>query len=143
MTAFTNLSIADGAATPVTRTFNKVKLGDGNDANSMMATWEDRESGFQVGFNTISQMQRFPSKNLRSTKVQVKITAPIMEVVATSTVSGIAPAPTVAYKPLATIECVLPERSSKEARDNLYAFLKGFMLSNEFKNAVTLLDPIN
>lgn len=142
MTSFANISIPDGAATPVTRTFSKVKIGDGNDANSTMAMWEDRSPGFQVGFNKITQAMRWPSKNLRSTKISVKITAPVMEVLSNSTVSGITPAPTVSYAPMATVEVVCPERASSLSRADIYAYLKGYVNSNEFKNAVLNLDPV-
>jgi len=143
MTTFADLAIADGQATPVTQTFKKVKSGDGIDPNSTIAIWEDRSPGYQVGFRKISQMMRWPSKNLRSTRILAKITAPVMETVSNSTVSGIAPAPTVSYTPLCNIEVVLPERSGPAARADLYAFLKNYVQTNEFKNAVLNLDPVN
>lgn len=145
MTAFANVVLYDGQITPVAHTFSKKKVGDGSDANSILAMWEDRVSGVQVGFTKISQQLRFPGTTKgasRSTKVSVKIAAPIMEVVSNSTVSGIAPAPTIAYQNLATIEVVLPERSSLASRADIYAFLKNFVNTNEFKNAVVDLDPV-
>ncbi len=143
MTAFVDFTMPDGAATPVTRTFKKLSRGDGNDSNSSLAVWEDRLSGIKVGFNTVSQLVRFPNKNVRSTKVSVRITAPILENVSNSTVSGIAPAPTVSYKPLATIEVVLPERSTPASRADLLAYITGFVARTEFREAILNLDPVN
>jgi hypothetical protein len=145
MTAFANLVLADGQPTPVNHTFAKKKIGDGSDANTILALWEDRVSGVAVGFPKISQQTRFPGTTKgapRSTKVSVKVTAPIMEVVSNSTVSGIAPAPTVAYANSANIEMTMPERSSIESRKDFYAFVKNYVNSNEFKNAVIDLDPV-
>jgi hypothetical protein len=146
MTAFADVVIGDGQATPVNHTFSKKKTGDGNDANSTLTMWEDRVSGFAVGFNKISQMMRFPGTTKgasRSTKVSVKINVPVMEVVSTSTYSGIAPAPTVAYSNLANLEVVLPERSSVASRADIYAFLKNYIAKDEFKLAVINLDTVS
>lgn len=143
MTAFANIVLPDGLGVPVNHTFSKVKLGDGPSADIQIASWEDRVSGFSVGFNKITQSQRFPGKNVKSTKISVKITAPVMEVVSNSTVSGIPPAPTVSYTPLCTIDVVLPERSSLASRADLYAFIAAYVATNEFKNAVKLLEPVN
>lgn len=145
MTAFANIVLADGLGTPVNHTFEKKKIGDGSDANTTLALWEDRVTGIAVGFNKISQQLRFPGTAKgasRSTKVSVKIVVPIMEVVSNSTVSGIAPAPTVAYQNLATIEVVLPERSSAASRADVYAFLKNYVAKDEFRLAVLNLDPV-
>lgn len=145
MTAFAALVLADGQATPVNHTFDKKKVGDGSDSNSILAMWEDRVSGVQLGFNKISQMLRFPGTTKgasRSTKVSVKIQVPVMEVVSNSTVSGIAPAPTIAYQNLVSIEVVLPERSSLASRADTYAFLKNYVLKDEFKLAILNLDPV-
>jgi hypothetical protein len=145
MTAFANLAFNDGQATPVSHTFSKRKVGDGDDVNTTVAMWEDRSSGIAVGFNKISQFMRFPGTTKgapRSTKVSVKIQTPVLENVSNSTVTGIAPAPTVAYANLGTIEVVLPERSSSASRADHYAYIKGFVLSDEFKNAVIGLDPV-
>lgn len=145
MTTFANLVLADGLATPVNHTFSMKKIGDGNDSNSILAVWEDRVTGTAVGFSKISQMLRFPGTTKgasRSTKVTVKVNVPVMEVVTNSTTSGIAPAPTVAYQVLATLEVVLPERSSAASRADIYAYLKNYVLTNEFKNAVLFLDPV-
>lgn len=145
MTTFANLAINNGAATPVSKTFSKVKTGDGNSVDSVMAKWEQRDSGIRLGFETITQMMRFPGTGKgasRSTKVSVKITTPVMEVVSNSTVSGIAPAPTVAYRNLATIEVVLPERSTIDSRKDLYAFLVGYLAKPEFKDAIVNQDPV-
>jgi len=145
MTAFANIVLADGLTTPVNHTFAKKKIGDGADANTILAIWEDRVTGVAVGFPKISQQTRFPGTTKgasRTTKTSVKIQLPILEVVSNSTVTGIAPAPTVAYFNLGTIEMVCSERSTIESRKDLYAYFKNYVNSNEFKNAVIDLDPV-
>lgn len=130
------LTVNDGQATPVAHTFSVQKAGNQPSANTTLSAWEDRSSGYVVGYNRISIMGRFPDKHNRSTKTVIKITAPVMETVSNNTVSGIAPAPTVSYTPLATIEFVCPERSSLASRKDLLAYVRNFLGNAVVSNAV-------
>jgi hypothetical protein len=47
-----------------------------------------------------------------------------LEVTSPSTSSGIQPAPTVAYTPIATLEFVMPDRASQQERKDLLAMLR-------------------
>lgn len=136
MAAVGNLTINDGQATPVAHTFNPRRVGDGNTTNSMMAEYEDRVGGIVVGFPRISIMMRYPDKNLRSTKVSIKVTRPVLETVSNSTVSGIAPAPTLSYNPLFTAEFILPERSQLADRKDILAYARNFLANAVVTSAV-------
>lgn len=145
MTLFANITMNNGATPVVAQTFSVKKQGDGSDANSSIAWWENRALGVAVGFPRISQMMRFPGTakgSSKSTKVTVKIAVPVMEVVSNSTMSGIAPAPTVAYTCLATLDVTLPERSSEAVRRDLMAYLAAYVATLEFRNAVNILEPV-
>lgn len=130
------IAVGDGQATPVAHTFSVQKAGNQPSANTTLSAWEDRSCGYSVGYNRISMMGRYPDKQNRSTKVVIKVTAPVLETVSNSTVSGIAPAPTVAYTPLATIEFVCPERSSLAARKDLLAYVRNFLADAVVQSAV-------
>jgi len=130
------LTVNDGAATPVAHTFAVQKAGNQPTPNTTLSAWEDRTSGFVVGYNRISILGRYPDKNNRSTKVSIKISAPILETVSNNTVSGIAPAPTVAYTPMAMIEFICPERSSLQSRKDLLAFVRNTLTQAFVTSAV-------
>lgn len=113
-----NVSLTDGAATPVTRVFNPV-----NKINDNTFKWVNRAGGIPIGFDRLTIMQR-PGDGKGATKVAIRLVTPILEVTSPSTSTGIQPAPTVAYEPLANIEFVLPDRSSKQNRKDLLAMIR-------------------
>lgn len=119
MTAIAALTLADGAATPVNHTFSPVNI----DSNGI-AKWADRSTGIPIGFPALTFMLKNPSKGSKSYKVSAKVVLPVLEVTSPSTMTGIQPAPTLAYNLLATIEFVLPERSTLQQRKDLLAYVK-------------------
>lgn len=129
MAAIANIVINDGQATPVAHTFAPAKT------QADYALFEDRSSGVYIGFNklTISlKRPTGPSKVAsRNLKLSIKIETPKLEAVSNSTVTGIAPAPTVSYRPVAELIVTLPERCSLQDRKDLQAFMKN-VLSNPF-----------
>lgn len=140
MAAVAPLTVSDGQLTPVVHTFAPRRLGDGNANNSMMVEYEDRVGGVVVGFPKISIMMRYPDKNLRSTKVTIKVTRPVLETVSNSTVSGIAPAPTLSYVPLFSGEFVLPERSALADRRDILAYVRNLLANVVVTDAVHNLE---
>jgi len=66
----------------------------------------------------------------RNIKLDIAIETPKLENVTNSTISGIAPAPTISYRPMAKVEVTFPDRCSLQDRKDLQAFLK-----NAFSNA--------
>lgn len=141
MGAIANIVLNDAAATPVAHTFNPSRQGLQTDGLSV-AEWEDRAAngGIPVGYFKISAKLRRPTKQLKTYRVSVKVETPVMEVVSNSTVSGIAPAPTVAYNPLFQGDFVLPERSSLQSRKDLRKMVKELFESAAFVAAVENLD---
>lgn len=126
MSAIANLVLNDGAATPVAHTFSPVNI----DALGI-AKWADRVDGIAIGYPTVSLLMRQPNKVTRNYKLSLKVICPTLEVTSPSTGTGIQPAPTKAYDTFATVEIVLPERSTKQQRKDMLAFLK-----NSLANAV-------
>jgi hypothetical protein len=129
MSAIANIVINDGQATPVARTFAPAKT------QADMAVLEDRAAGSYIGYNKLTFELTRPkgesSSATRNLKLRIKIETPKLEVVSNSSVSGIAPAPTVSYRPFVELNCVFPERCSLQDRKDLQAFIKN-ALSNAF-----------
>lgn len=128
MPAIANVVLADGQGTPVNHTFAPAKT----QADS--ALLEDRAAGIYVGFNKLSLTLVRPNgaaNGSRNLKLSMKIETPKLEVVSNNTVTGIAPAPTVSYRPTAELIFTFPERCSLQDRKDLQAYVKNW-LSHSF-----------
>lgn len=117
----TNIVLADAQATPVNHTFVPI----GRDKNAVY-WFEDQSAANAIGNWKISvEMTRPPvptaqqNSNGRSIRAKVGLHEPILETVSNSTVSGIAPAPTISYIPRVFTEFVLPERATLQNRKDL------------------------
>jgi hypothetical protein len=132
-----NIVINDGQATPVAHTFNPVNI----DAAGV-ARWADRVNGIAVGFPLMSLSLRNPTQGSRSYKMTLKISVPTLEVTAPQSGSGFVPAPTKAYDVLATVDIVMPERSTKLERQNVLAFLKNGLANAVVTNAVENFETV-
>lgn len=129
MASIANIVINDGAGTPVAHTFTPAK------AEADFALLEDRAAGIYIGYNkltfSLSRPKGPAQAATRNLKLSIKIETPKMEVVSNGTVSGIAPAPTVSYRPVVELTSTFPERCSLQDRKDLQAFIKN-ALSNAF-----------
>lgn len=119
--AAVNIVLADAQATPVNHTFVPIGL----DANGVF-WFEDQSQASPVGFWRISYQITRPPVNTaakqaadRAYRVKIGLHEPILEVTTNSTVSGIAPAPTISYVDRVFTEYVLAERSSSQNRKDL------------------------
>lgn len=137
-----NIVINDGLATPVAHTFAYVPY-DGN-----IAGYEDRVSGIPIGYNRVTISFRRPKANTSAASVAsrnyraiIKIDTPKLENVTNSTVSGVAPAPTLSYRPMCTLEWVLPERSQLQDRKDILAFVKNLLANAQITNLIHDFDP--
>lgn len=121
MPSFSSLTINDGQATPVAHTFAPGTLV------GTEAKYIDRSTGITVGFPMITANVSLPSKQSKMTKVRLKVVAPVLEVVNSSTYSGITPAPTRAYDMTFDGTFFLPERSSLAQRKDILAYAKNLL----------------
>lgn len=118
MTAFADITINDGKATPVAHTF-KVKLND-----NMVSLWEDRVNGVPLGYALV----RLTTKDTASVrKINVAITVPTLEAVSGANPAGFTPAPRVAYTHRFNGEFIMPQRGSTAERVDLLAYAKNFL----------------
>lgn len=117
-----NIVVADATTpTPVNHTY----VWDGQDPDGV-SLWTDRSSGVPLGYWTITAKLMRPARRkgtaesaVGNYRYRVVISQPVMENVTNGTVSGIAPAPTISYKPMFDGVYVLPERSTDVARAHL------------------------
>ena len=124
MTAFANITINDGQATPVAHTFSPRKIGaDG------VAKWQDLSGGIAVGFPTLTAQIREPIRGSKvpTYRVTIRLQVPTLETISNSTVSGILPAPTKAYDTGAELVFLLPERGTTAQRKDVVAYAKNIL----------------
>lgn len=129
MSAIANIVINDGQGTPVAHTFAPAKT------QADWALLEDRTAGIYIGYNKLTFNLLRPSGDSkaasRNLKLSIKIETPKLENVTNSTISGIAPAPTISYRPTVELICTFPERCALQDRKDLQAYIKN-VLSNSF-----------
>jgi len=116
-----NIVLADALATPVNHTFVPI----GRDKNGVF-WFEDQSASNAIGNWRISIESVRPSVPAaqqnsvgRTYRVKIGLHEPILETVSNSTVSGIAPAPTVGYVSRSFQEFVMPERATLQNRKDL------------------------
>lgn len=116
-----NIVLADAQATPVNHTFVPI----GPDKQGVF-WFEDQSATNAIGNWRISYEIKRPgaasdgqSSKDRSYRVRIGLHEPILENVTNSTVSGVAPAPTVAYTPRTFREYIMPERAVLQNRKDL------------------------
>lgn len=129
MSAIANIVINDGQSTPVAHTFAPAKT------QADWALLEDRSAGIYIGYNKLTFALQRPSGDSRSAsrnlKLSIKIETPKLENVTNNTISGIAPAPTISYRPVVEMLVTFPERCNLQDRKDLQAYIKN-VLANSF-----------
>ena len=133
-----NVTINDGAATPAAHTFAPVGI------QGIVASYADRSGGIPVGYPTLDVSLRSPSGQSREKMylATVRIKTPILDVTSPSTATGIQPAPSVGYTPIAELKFWLPERSTLQNRKDLRAFAKNIMADAVVTAVVETLENV-
>lgn len=140
MSAIANIVLNDAETTPVAHTFNPSRQG--LVGNSMVADFEDRaaNTGIPVGFYKVHLDFSRPSKERKSYRIGLKLSTPVLENTTNSTVSGIAPAPTISYTPMVDCTVVIPDRSSLQNRKNLRKMFYELLNNSQVVAAIENLD---
>lgn len=133
MAAIANLVLVDSVAANRTFTPLSVKAGE-------LDSWQETATGIRVGFPIATIGARAPGKQSQTSKVQIKLVIPTLEVTAGSTGSGYQAAPKVAYNCIANVELVMHERSTLLERRNLLAMIKSFVGNAVVTTAVETFD---
>lgn len=117
----TNIVIADANTTPVSHTFIPIGLNaDGE------FVWMDQSQSNPLGYWRVRLSIKRPpparagqSSSGRSYRVRIELEEPILATLSNSTVSGVLPAPTLAYTPRSIQEYILPEEGTVLDRQNI------------------------
>lgn len=130
--ALANIVLVDTQATPVTHTFVPV----GPDENGVL-TWQDQSAASPLGYWSIKLDLKIPSlpqagtvsqATQRVIRPRIELHMPVLENVTNSTVSGIAPAPTVSYVcRVRNGEFIIPERATLQNRKDLRKLYKDLL----------------
>lgn len=132
MATATNIVIADAQVTPVNHTFVPI----GIDVKTGTFWFEDQSAANVLGFWRISYERKSPppagprqSSEGRVYRLRFGLHEPVLANITNSTVSGVAPAPQLAYTPRSFVEVLLPEQSALLDRQNM-AKMTPLMLQN-------------
>jgi hypothetical protein len=116
-----NIVVADAQGTPVNHTFAPL----GRDKDDVF-WFQDTSQANALGYWKVSVEVKRPlppaarqSAEGRSYRVRVGLHEPVLANITNSTVSGVAPAPQLAYTPRSFQEFILPEQSALIDRQNL------------------------
>ena len=125
MAAIANIVLNDAQATPVAHTFAYASMENTRGSGSVV--FEDRAVGIYIGYNKLTLAIARPKGDAKSAtrnlQLMIKVETPKLETVSNNTINGIAPAPTVSYRPVAELKVTLPERSQLQDRKDLKKYV--------------------
>lgn len=132
------ITLADAQGTPVNHVFNPTGR-DQKGINWLVDTSQSNAVGYwRISIETVQPAAPAAgtSADGRTYRVKVGLHEPVLETNGDSSMSGILPAPRVAYVPRGFLEFVLPERSSLQNRKDLYKMLSNLADNSQIKSAV-------
>lgn len=129
MAVIANMTIADGAATPVNHTFTAKGVKNG------VAKWKDQVSGVELGMPSVTFSLRESTRDNPMTKVTIKFRLPALETDPSFLV------PTLAYEDSATLEFLTHTRDTTQNRDDLQTFV--YNLLNQSNMIAAIKDREN
>lgn len=146
MAIATGITLADAQATPVSHTF--IPLGP--DAKDPTIFWfEDQSQSTPIGYWRMSVQLKRPiagragdSAQGRTVRAVVSMHQPTLETLSNSTMSGITPAPTVAYINRVYTEYVLAERANAQNRKDLRKMHASALSDPQIVNLIENLIPV-
>jgi hypothetical protein len=128
MSAQANITINNGAGTPVAKTFNPKgakKQADGKD----IAIWRDQSAGLAIGYPSITEQHSDANSN-GVEKFRYVIDLPVVA-------TPVNEAPSVSYRPQAFIEVMVPQSATPAELADIVAFTKNFVALTYFSDAIT------
>lgn len=125
-----NMSLADGQATPVAQTFYFASQ------NGTNYEWMETSSGIYEGFRRI-RMDIRPAKSANmGTKIVISVEVPELAVTAPASGTGIQPNPTRAYVTRSKHEFMIPKASTLQNRKHILAFARNVLSNSQVTNAL-------
>lgn len=147
MSAFANLTLADGQGTPVNHTFTVADHGTDNGGKKFFR-WVDTSvnSGIIIGANRLMMSVRTPnfgsnagvrSDNSRaSLAIEGLLIVPTMETITGASAAGYSAAPRVASETTAWFKIVRPGRAGLQESKDARAFLANFLAQAVFQDVL-------
>lgn len=139
-----NIVLADAAGTPVNHTF----IPMGIDLKGVY-WFEDQSASYAIGYWRISVKLARPeaprpgqSSEGRVYRVSVGLHEPVLANITNSTVTGVLPAPQLAYTMRGVTEFVLPERGSLLDRQNISKMVPLLLQNTQIRAVVENLQQI-
>jgi hypothetical protein len=136
--AASNIVLADAAVTPVNHTF----IPMGYDKNGVF-WFEDQSQANAIGYWRISvELKRPPpaapgqTSEGRAYRARVNLHEPVLANITNSTVTGVLPAPQLAYTVRSFTEFALPERSALLDRQNISKMMPLLLQNAQIKAIV-------
>lgn len=133
MSAIANIAILDDQGTPVTHTFYPVQ----SDPSALYR--ENLPSSALIGQGTISlEIRSKASDSLQ--RVRAVLALPALETATGANANGYTAAPKVAYTNTATVDFILPARSTAAQRKDLRVLLSNLLLNDQ---VIDVIDNLN
>jgi hypothetical protein len=142
MPAAANIVIADAQGSPVNHTFAPI----GRDKNDVF-WYQDTSASNALGYWKISVELKRPteptgrqSAEARSYRARIALHEPVLANITNSTVSGVAPAPQLAYTVRGIVEELLPEQGVLLDRQNISKMLPLLLQNSQIKAVIENLE---
>jgi hypothetical protein len=145
MATATSIVIPDALGTPVNHTFIPI----GTDKNGVF--WmEDQSAVSALGYWKVSIERKAPapaqpgtSASGRTYRYKIGLHEPVLANVTNSTVSGVMPAPTLAYVPRVLGDFILPEQTALIDRQNMAKMFPLLLQNSQIKTLIETLGILN
>jgi hypothetical protein len=121
------MSINDGQATPVAKSFAPVAVAPDN------SVFAEKSSGISAGYKTLSYGLSMATANRLTNRIPISLTFPVLQ-----TVSGVS---TVAYVGRFRGDFVVPDAMTAAERADFHAFVANALAHANIKALVKDLDP--
>lgn len=127
MSAIANITLADGQATPVSKTFEVVTAQSGQD---VPARWAEKTAGVYAGFIQLTALVRRTTN--KSTKVQVKVALPKLSSDGLNSL---------VHTGYASVELTLPDTMSVQERKDLSRYIANALDNAIIRDAIENMSP--
>lgn len=127
MSAIANITLADGQATPVNKTFEVMTAQAGQD---VPARWVEKTAGVYAGFIQLTSLVRRTTN--KSTKVQVKVALPKLSSDGLNSL---------VHTGYGTVDFTIPDTMSLQERKDLSRFLANALDNAIIRDAIENTSP--
>lgn len=139
MANIANVTVFDGASTPVEHTLIPISVARENGAT--MAEWRENDAALPVNAQ-IKYKTKLSQLKSGIYKVDVELVIPVMETISGGTSAGFVAAPAVAHSVTGKVTMFFHERSTEEQRAHVRMILANTLRGTEATQSVGALGPV-